>query len=428
MGTLQAGAAHVDITPQLGHNLAGWIDIRPATRKDTPILAHVLALVKDVTKVILITCDLVGLDETLRKHIEDSILHEFGVPQSHTFIMPSHNHFGPSVNGSYAHDSDRTSRETDYRATLVDNLIKGVGIALANITPVGLSIGYEQETIYARNSRFWRKDGTINWVGKHHKDFERDSGPFDSVIGVVRLADPQDTTVATLYNFACHANAAEIDGFSTISWDWPGYTSQFVKDTLGGESLFLVGACGDVHPVREGIAKEMGLSIGNGVLKAVHGSQAIPCDRLEVLQQDLSIPARDFSSFDPHQIELICSQLEDNEVGAKIQSIFMNILNDLKGKILPDHQRQLRVLILGELAMVFVPGELFAELGLELKRRSPFRHTFVVESLSESIGYIPNRIAYNDGGYQSGVGTRVPPGGGELLLEKSVDLLLKATD
>jgi neutral ceramidase len=78
--------------------------------------------------------------------------------------------------------------------------------------------------------------------------------------------------------------------------------------------------------------------------------------------------------------------------------------------------------------MVFVPGELFAELGLELKRRSPFRHTFVVESLSESIGYIPNRIAYNDGGYQSGVGTRVPPGGGELLLERSVDLLLKATD
>jgi hypothetical protein len=135
------------------------------------------------------------------------------------------------------------------------------------------------------------------------------------------------------------------------------------------------------------------------------------------------LPARDFRSFDPHQIELICSQLWDEETQVKVQSIFMNILDNLKTNGLPDQVRQLRVVSLGDLAFVFIPGEPFVELGMEIKRRSPFKHTFVVESLSESLGYIPTRIAYEEGGYQPAVGTRLAPGGGELIVEKSLALL-----
>jgi hypothetical protein len=423
MAKLYAGSTMVDITPKLGHNLAGWIDIRPADRQDTSILAHVLALVQDKESALLITCDLVGLDEELRKNIENSIQAAFGIPAKNIFILPSHNHFGPSVNGSYAHDSQRTSQETEYREALIQKTIQAVGVALDRIKPVNLFIGYDQETVYARNSRFWRRDGTINWLGKMHKEFEKDSGPFDAILGALKIEDEENNAIATLYNFACHANAAEENGFSTISWDWPGYASQFVTKALGGESLFLVGACGDVHPVREGIAKEMGLAIGEGILKAIGRSDPLSCNRLEVIQQDISLQPRDFSSFDPGQILSICSQMEDKKVELKIRSIFMEILNDLKGKALPDYQRQLRVLMLGDLAMVFIPGELFAGLGLELKRRSPFRNTFVVESLAESIGYIPDQIAYENGGYQSGVGTRVASGVGEMLVRRSLELL-----
>jgi neutral ceramidase len=63
------------------------------------------------------------------------------------------------------------------------------------------------------------------------------------------------------------------------------------------------------------------------------------------------------------------------------------------------------------------------EFGLEIKICSPFKHTFVVESLSESLGYVPTRKAYEEGGYQPAVGTRVAPGGGELIVEKSLALL-----
>jgi len=426
MSTLQAGAAQVDITPELGHNLAGWIDVRPATRQASPIVAHALALVMEQTRAILITCDLVGMGEELRKRIEDAIQKQCDVPSQNVFILPSHNHYGPSVSGSYADSAERTSQEEAYTEALISKFGAVARTALDDLRPANLSIGYEQETIYFRNSRFWRKDGAINWVGKRDRDFAKDSGPFDPNIGVLRIADEKDNTIATLYNASCHANAAEEDGFTTITWDWPGYASQAVEGALGGEALFLLGACGNVHPVRESIASEMGEAIGGSVVEAAKRSRSIVSTPLQIWQQDMAIPAREFGPFDPKQIEMICSQIEDKEAAVKVQEIFMKILTDLKGKKIPDHLRRLRVLALGDLALVFVPGEIFTELGIALKKRSPFAYTFVVESLSEGLGYIPTRKAYEEGGYQPAVGTRVAPGGGELIVETALALLSDA--
>jgi hypothetical protein len=423
MGHLNAGAAKVDITPELGHNLAGWIDVRPATRQASTILAHAIALVAEEAKAIIITCDLVGMGKDLRKRIEKAIRKLCDVPSQHVFILPSHNHYGPSVSGSYADDSERTGQEMVYTERLIDKFATVARTALDACKPARLRISYGEERNYCRNSRFWRKDGTINWVGNRDKNFARESGPYDPQIAVLHVADEQDNTIATLYNLACHANAAEEDGFTAISWDWPGYATQTIESSLGGEALFLVGACGNVHPIQEGIVKDMGEEIGSIAVNSVKKGQAILPIRLQILHQEIVIPARDFSSFDPRQIELICSQLWDEETRIKVQSIFMRVLDDLKNKKLPDHIRLLRALILGDLAILFLPGEFFTEFGLEIKKHSPFAHTFVVQSLSESLGYIPTLKAYDEGGYQPGVGTRIAPGGGEMVVKTALTFL-----
>jgi hypothetical protein len=235
--------------------------------------------------------------------------------------------------------------------------------------------------------------------------------------------DEENQSIATMFNFACHANCAEPDGFSTISWDYPGYTAQEIERALGGEAFFLVGTCGNIHPMREGFAKEMGEAVAKAVIGAVEASEILEPGRVQVQDKEIILPARDFSSFDPQQIELICSQIADKETSIKVHSIFMSVLNRLKSNPIPDHVRQIHVLVLGDLAIVFVPGELFAEFGMEIKKRSPFKHTLVVELLSESVGYVPTLKAYEEGGYQPAVGTRLAPGGGELIVENVLALL-----
>jgi len=423
MNTFLAGSSHVDITPKLGHNLAGWIDVRPATRQATPIMARAVALATDQTCLLMINCDIVGFGMDLHQRMLDAVSQRCNVVQEQIFILPTHNHYGPSVSGNYAGDAKLTTQETEYTEALIESLAVAGRAALDNLRPARLSIGFGEETTYSQNDRFWRKDGTINWVGDRETHLDRDSGPKDPQVGVLRLVDAQNKSIATLFNFACHANCAEPDGFTAISWDFPGYTAQTIEQTLGGEALFLPGTCGNIHPMREGVAKEMGETIGNVVIEVAKTSEYIEPGMLEIIHQEMVLPARDFSSFDPQQIEMICSQIADKETSSKVQSIFMSVLNNLKSNPIPDHVRKIHVIVLGDLAIVFVPGELFSEFGLEIKKRSPFKYTLVVELLSESVGYVPTIKAYKEGGYQPAVGTRLAPGGGEILMEKALALL-----
>jgi len=80
---------------------------------------------------------------------------------------------------------------------------------------------------------------------------------------------------------------------------------------------------------------------------------------------------------------------------------------------------------LGEVAFVGVPGELFARLGLAIRRRSPFRHTHVLGLVNGEIGYIPDRAAYDLGGYQLWAGwhSHLAPGTGEALVDQAVAML-----
>ena len=75
-----------------------------------------------------------------------------------------------------------------------------------------------------------------------------------------------------------------------------------------------------------------------------------------------------------------------------------------------------------ELAVVGLPGEIFVELGLALKKASPFKHTFIAELANGSVGYVPNAEAYPQGAYEV-VSARGAPGSGEKLIEVAGKLL-----
>ena len=76
-----------------------------------------------------------------------------------------------------------------------------------------------------------------------------------------------------------------------------------------------------------------------------------------------------------------------------------------------------------KVAWVSLPGEIFVELGLDIKRTSPFACTMIAELANGSIGYIPNKAAYAEGNYEV-VSARCAVGSGEKLVA-AADKLLK---
>jgi neutral ceramidase len=87
------------------------------------------------------------------------------------------------------------------------------------------------------------------------------------------------------------------------------------------------------------------------------------------------------------------------------------------------HTTEVQALAVGDdLAIAGLPGEVFVELGLELRERSPFRHTLVIGLANEAIGYVPTRRAFEEGGYEP-TSSRLLPGGGERLIEETLAML-----
>jgi hypothetical protein len=71
---------------------------------------------------------------------------------------------------------------------------------------------------------------------------------------------------------------------------------------------------------------------------------------------------------------------------------------------------------------VTLPGEVFVEFGLAIRKASPFKKTFVVELANDNPAYVPTREAFTQGAYEV-VNSRVQPGGGEKLVETAIELL-----
>jgi hypothetical protein len=77
-----------------------------------------------------------------------------------------------------------------------------------------------------------------------------------------------------------------------------------------------------------------------------------------------------------------------------------------------------------DLAFIGIPGEPFLEVESDIRARSPFPSTFVCGQVNAFSGYMPTRIAYEQGGYETGNSwTKFGPGIGESVADAAVEAL-----
>ncbi len=85
----------------------------------------------------------------------------------------------------------------------------------------------------------------------------------------------------------------------------------------------------------------------------------------------------------------------------------------------------IQAVVLGDVAIVGVPAEYFTVLGIDIKKRSPFKHTVIAQLANDWIGYLPDREAHRLGGYQTwtGLHSYADVGTGERMADEAVALL-----
>ena len=116
------------------------------------------------------------------------------------------------------------------------------------------------------------------------------------------------------------------------------------------------------------------------------------------------------------------------QAAARVREVFAAIRRELLPQQKQERTTWLHVMLIGNVAIAGVPAEYFTGLGVDIKRRSPIKDTFVAELANDWIGYLPDREAHKLGGYQTwtGLHSYAEPGTGERLADEIVAMLKEA--
>lgn len=383
---IQAGTSTTDITPEQGEDLSGFA--ARAGKKTAGIhdrlFSRWLYLGHGPDRALISSNDILSLSRGFYQSLRGVVSEATGIAPRAVCVATSHTHSGPAP--VRLRHCGRMS--PGYVRTLKSRL--GAAGAQAPRAPVPVRIGVAKTTAsYAEN----RRDPAKGAV---------DRDLFVVAVDHARTGAP----VATVINYACHPVVMG-SGNLYVSADFPGPLQTRVEEATGAPCLFLNGACGDLNPVEAhavdfAVAERMGGGLADLALAARREAawldDATPSHRTV----QIALPVRRPKSPE----ELDARQRQAIEAFSLPPDLFSDRIalwkRQLADGTYPAHITiEITLLALGpELALIFIPGELFTEIGMAIKRMSPFRHTLVCGFSNGTVGYLPTRRAFELGGYE----------------------------
>jgi hypothetical protein len=437
----QAGVAVVDITPPQNYRMSGYFNERLNTGTHDPLLAKALVFREGNQQAALVFCDLIGISLDVSRRARRKAAQATGIPAANILIHGTHSHTGPLYDGAlrrHFHDQAVAKsgkdpyEEVDYPAFLIERIVEAIAQAQAGAQPVKVLAGVAEQRGLSFNRRFHMKDGSVRFnPGKLNPDIVKPAGPIDPEVGVILLKSPDDMrSRAALTVFPLHLDTV---GGTEYSADYPFYLERNLRTSLGNEfvSLFGNGTCGDINHVdvtnnvpQKGHeeAGRIGAALAETVRAALPSLKPVEMPKLAVRSAVATVPIQRYTADEVAQAKQDMFKVGTSE---------LSFLDQVKAtKIMQLQLRPVSLLPLevqvfrlsDDLAIVGLPGEVFVELGLAIKRGSPFARTLVVELCNDVPAYIPTKKAFAEGSYET-INSIVQPGGGETMVETALKLL-----
>lgn len=356
-----------------------------------------------------------------------------GIPEDHVLLCATHTHRGPTMTNAFG-----VKPNAEYLRRLEEGSVLAATKAVAALADekaaAGTTVlfGQSQEATVGRNSRLLLKDGSIGWYGYEEDDVVRPTGPYDPDLYILAVRRADGTFAGLAFNHSVH-NIGRVRE-DCMSPCFYGLAAQEVERRHGATTLFLPGAFGSTHNAtynNSGVpAAECVYRVVEAVEEALGRLQPALPGPVRVLNRQFTYRIRRFD--EAKEAAAVKSYMEKYapQAAARQIEVFRKMREEMTPHQGEARQTRLQVIRLGDLALVGVPGELFARLGLELRHRSPFRHTCIIGLANDKIGYIPDRNAYADGGYQTWAGwhSMLEVGSGEAMVDQAVAMLAELYD
>ena len=432
---LKAGAAKVDISPRPGVALAGGF--RPVVARSVHDPLHCRALVLDDGRcpLALATCDLIVIQREDVLRVKEEIRRRIGLPPEQVMLAATHTHSAPAPAGLLG-----TDREDAYMDWALPRMAEAVVRAWQARRPARAGWGTGEAPGHVFNRRFRMKDGTVRTnPGSQNPDALAPVGPVDPQVALLAVVDGADgSPLAAVGNYALHYVGGVGPGH--VSADYFACVEQAVNGLMGADFplLWTNGFCGDVNNndvfrPREPAApyermRSVAASVGQaaeGIWRGMEFAEEAP---LAAALADLPVRRRVSTPEELEQARAVMAHPAGEDDPGRERAYAREAL--LLADWPEEEVAPVQALRVGGLGIAALPGEMFAEYGLDIKRRSPFAATMAVELANGYAGYLPAPKAFEEGGYETRLArsSRLAPQAGPAMCEKALELLMGLHD
>lgn len=409
---IKAGIGRANINPPLDIPSGLWMTQKHifADGLHQDLWVTALALADGNEFIILLDFDLVMLSRIQDDAVRQAVASTTGIQPDKVYPFCTHNHAGPKTQESY--NGVGRDRVQSYIQSLPGLAAGAARAAMLQLTEVRVASGKGHSEM-GINRDLPLASGRI--VAGPNPD-----GISDQEVGVIRFDRMDGSPYICILNYACHPTVLGPEN-KMISPDYPGSAKRAVEQATGATCFFLQGAAGNMGPaegfvgdvaIAEKLGKWLGLEaakvflsirtsstrkkldsiIESGAPLTQYIDEAIdqPEQRLRVLSQPVALPIRNPlpDVYEKADVRLAKWQAElqakhglagvDRERAELSQKIERELLRLDRKKIYkasPSQEIEMHVICIGEIALLTMWGEPYCEIGIAVKKQSPFAQT-----------------------------------------------------
>jgi neutral ceramidase len=363
----------------------------------------------------------------LIEEVKELASKETGIPTAKMLICSTHTHSAPQSNTTKG-----PAPAVAYRKVLLEGMVNSIIDAHGALRPAAVGAAAHPLPEEVRNRRWYLKPGKmpLNPFGKldqvkmnpsRSSDvLDRPAGLIDPDITILSVQDMKRKPLALWANYSLHYVGAVPK--AQVSADYFGEFARLMPSRLrageGFVAMMTNGTSGDINNIPFGVIRpprepfeQIRIVAGKAADAAWFAHRKIEEHRsdaaLGMVQREVDLKYRrptDEQLAEAKKVLAVTDEEEINKLPRLAQHYARNTVRAAeRGE--DTLIVKLQAIRIGDLVICTIPFEVFAEIGLDLKKRSPFPQTMVISAANGRYGYLPTPEQHELGGYETWLGT-----------------------
>jgi len=444
----QAGAATANITSALGSTIIGGWMPHAATHIHDELHVRCLVLDDGTTQLAFVIVDNLGMARELFDEAKRRAEEKTGIPTHCMLMAATHTHSAASTRSANRYLPNQPI--SDYGQFIIERIVNGLACAVNNLRPARIGWATAQEPELVFNRRWFMKPGTpmpdpfggtdqvVFNPGRGNENVVKPAGPTDPQITFLSVRSREGEPIALMANYSLHYVGGVPQGH--ISADYFAIFADRIQKLLDADRLgppfvgiLTNGTSGDInnidvlHKTDVKPHYEQMRLVAHRIAErvAVAEEQMTYHDwvTLRAAAADLPLATRRPTDEQLARAKQVAADPKAVKLYSRREPIYAERLLAMRDMPATVHI-PLTAFRVGELAVVAIPFEVFAEIGLALRSQSPLATTCTISHAGGSFGYLPTEDQHALGGYETWLGTNyVQEDAAEIIQKKLISML-----